>query len=223
MLVLLGSVSVASQPTIPDSDFQVWNETTFTLPVIKSKDEKGKSFDRLSLMLITSLRVGQNRFAPVDERIGGGFDLALNKYFSISPTYIYVAAQPGRRRHEFEHRARFDVNYSHKFKHFVIKDRNRIERRFRHSRIDSTRYRNRLSLGVPYTRIGKELFMPFVTDEVFYDFTVKQWVRNELAFGIQKKFNDRLTADFFYNWRRNRAGLPLNVHAVGVNLKVKLK
>jgi hypothetical protein len=60
------SISAASQNTVPESDFQVWNETTFSLPVIKSKDEKGKNFDRLSLLLITSLRFGQNRLALAD-------------------------------------------------------------------------------------------------------------------------------------------------------------
>ena len=223
LLVLASSLSVTSQTTVPETDFQIWNETTFILPVVRSKDEKGKRFDRLSLLLITSLRVGQNRFAPVDERIGGGLDLVINKYFNVSPTYLYVAGQPGRQRSEFEHRLRFEVGYSHKFKYFQIKDRNRIEYRFRHSRTNSVRYRNRFSLGVPVTRDKKEIFMPFVSDEVFYDFAAKRWSRNELIFGIQKKFNDHLTSEFFYNWRRNRSGLPQTVRAVGVNLKVKLK
>ncbi len=222
-MLLSSSVYVVAQTTVPDTDFQVWNETTFILPVVKAKDEKGKSFDRLSLLMITSLRLGQNRLAPVDERIGGGLDLVINKHFNVSPTYLYIAGQPGRRRNEFEHRLRFELGYSHKFKHFQIKDRNRIEYRFRNSRANSARYRNRFSLGIPVTRDGKERFMPFVSDEVYYDFGAKHWSRNELVFGIQKKFNAHLTSEFFYNWRRNRSGLPQDIHALGINLKVKLK
>ncbi len=223
LLLFASSLSVASQTTAPETDFQVWNETTFIVPVVRSKDKKGKSFDRLSLLLIASLRLGQNRLTPIDERIGGGLDLVINKYFNVSPVYLYVAGQPRRGRNEFEHRLRFDVGYSHKFKHFQIKDRNRVEYRFRHSRPNSVRYRNRFTLGIPVTRDKKELFMPFVSDEVYYDFTAKQFSRNEVVLGIQKKFNDRLTSEFFYNWRRNRSGLPQDVHAIGVNLKVKLK
>src|SRR5687767_6846677 len=162
IVILLFPSIVAAQSTVPETDFQVWNENTFSLPVIKSKDKDGKSFDRMSLLLITSLRFGQNRFALVDERIGGGFDLVLNKHFSFSPTYMYVGAQPGRGRKEFEHRLRFDLTYSHKFKRFSIKDRNRVEYRVRHSRADSVRYRNKFTLSVPVNRDGKELFTPFI-------------------------------------------------------------
>jgi hypothetical protein len=223
-LVIFGvTLSAASQNTVPETDFQVWNETTFSLPVMKSKDDKGKSIDRLSLLLITSLRLGQNRLAFADERIGGGFDLVLNKNFNFSPTYLYIAAQPGRGRREFEHRLRFDLGFSHKFKHFSIKDRNRVEYRVRHSRADSVRYRNKFTFSVPINRDGKELFTPFISDEPYYDFGAKQWSRNELSPGISKKFSDKLSAEFFYLWRHNRSGLPRDVHAVGVNLKVKLK
>jgi len=222
LLVLL-SPAVLAQNTVPETDFQIWSETTFVLPVVKAKDAKGKSFDRLSLLAITGLRLGQNRLAPVDERIGGGFDLVLSNHFNFSPTYLYVAAQPGRGRKEFEHRLRFEITYSHKFKHFSIKDRNRIEYRIRHSRIDTTRYRNRISFHVPVNRNGKELFVPFVSTEPYYDFTAKRWSRNDFAMGISKKLNDRVSADFFGGWRHNRAGLPKDVFSLGANLKIKLK
>ena len=223
LLFVVFSISAVAQSTVPETDFQVWNETTFSLPVVKAKDDKGKSFDRLSLLLITSLRFGQNRLALVDERIGGGFDLVLNKHFNVTPTYLYIAGQPGRGRKEFEHRLRFEVTYGHKFKHFAIKDRNRVEYRIRHSRADSVRYRNKFTFSVPVKRDGKELFAPFISTEPYYDFTAGQWSRNDFSPGITKKINDNLSADFFYVWRHNRSGLPRDVHAVGVNLKVKVK
>jgi hypothetical protein len=72
-------------------------------------------------------------------------------------------------------------------------------------------------------RKEKELFTPFVSDEVYYDFTLNQFSRNDLSLGIQKKLSKKVTADFFYNWRANRTGLPQHVHAVGANFKIKLK
>jgi hypothetical protein len=223
LLFLLSAGIASGQSTPPETDFQIWNETTFSLPVVKAKDEKGKSFDRLSLLFITSLRLGQNRLAPVDERVGGGFDLVLNKHFSFSPTYLYIAGQPARGRNEFEHRLRFDVTYNHKFKNFAIKDRNRVDYRIRHSRADSVRYRNKFTLSIPVNRDGKELFTPFISDEPYYDFTAEQWSRNDFSPGIAKKFTDKLSGEFFYIWRHNRTGRPADVHALGFNLKVKLK
>jgi hypothetical protein len=223
LLFLVSAGVVVGQNTVPETDFQIWNETTFTLPVVTAKDANGKSFDRLTLLFITSLRLGQNRLAPVDERVGGGFDVTLNKHFNFSPTYLYIAAQPGRGRKEFEHRLRFEVTYNHKFKHFSIKDRNRIEYRVRHSRSDSVRYRNKFTFSVPVTRDGKELFTPFMSDEPYYDFTAEQWSRNDFSPGIAKRFTKKLSGEFFYVWRHNRTGRPGDVHALGFNLKVKLK
>jgi hypothetical protein len=223
LFVVVSAAIAGGQTTPPDTDFQIWHETSFILPVVKDKNKNGKSFDRLSLLFITSLRLGQNRLAPVDERIGGGFDLALNKHFNFSPTYLYVAAQPARGRKEFEHRLRFDFTYNHKFKYFSIKDRNRVEYRIRHSREDSVRYRNKFTVSVPIKRGGKELFTPFISDEPYYDFTAEQWSRNDLSPGIGKKFTEKLSGEFFYVWRHNRTGRPADVHALGFNLKVKLK
>jgi hypothetical protein len=223
LFVLLIFSTCLAQNTVPETDFQVWNETIFSLPVLQTKDAKGKSVDRLSLLLVASLRLGQNRLAPVDERIGGGFDLLLNKNFNFAPTYVYVATQPGRGRRDFEHRIRFDLGYARKFEHFSIKDRNRIEYRVRNSHEDSVRYRNKFTFSVPVNHDGKEIFAPFIADEVYYDFTAKHWSRNDFSPGISKKLTDKLSADFFYLWRHNRSGLPADVHAVGVNLKVKLK
>jgi hypothetical protein len=83
LLLLFSGAGALAQTTVPKTDFQIWHETQFVLPVVKSKDKKGKAFDRMSLLLITSLRLGQNRLAPVDERIGAGFDLVLNKNFNF--------------------------------------------------------------------------------------------------------------------------------------------
>ena len=223
LFILVSMVAVSGQSSPPENDFQIWHETTFIVPAVKGKDEKGKEFDRLSLLFIGTLRLGQNRLAPVDERVGGGFDFVLNKNWNLSPTYLYIAGQPARGRREFEHRLRFDATYGHKFKKFSIKDRSRLEYRIRHSRQDSVRYRNRFTFTFPVTKDGKEIFAPFIHDEVYYDFTAKQWSRNDLSPGISKKFTDKLSADFFYVWRANRSGLPKNIHALGFNLKVKLK
>jgi hypothetical protein len=223
LVLLFSAAPVFGQSSPPETDFQIWSETTFVLPLVKAKDDKGKSFDRLSALFITSIRFGQNRFAPVDERVGGGFDLVLNKHFNFTPTYLYIAGQPSRTRREFEHRLRFEVTYNHKFKNFSIKDRNRVEYRVRHSRADSVRYRNKFTLSIPVNRDGKELFTPFISDEPYYDFTAEQWSRNDFSPGIAKKFTDKLSGEFFYIWRHNRTGLPKDIHALGFNLKVKLK
>jgi len=220
--VVLCVLSTAQAQT-PKTDFQIWNETNFVLPVVRSNDEHGKTVDRLSLLLLTNLRLGQNRATPVDERIGLGLEIPLNKYFTFTPAYLYVATQPGRFRREFEHRIRFELGFAYKFSRFTFKNRSRIEYRVRNSNEDTVRYRNQFSIHVPVRRNDKELFVPFVSTEPYYDFTLKRWTRNDFAVGITRKLNERVTAMFFTGWRHNVFGLPKDVFPVGVNLKIKLR
>ena len=84
-------------------------------------------------------------------RVAAGFDLKLNKYWSFSPTYVYRRGETLRNQKEFEHRLRFDITVSHKWKKFSLRDRNRLEYRVRHSRSDSVRYRNKFTFAFPVT------------------------------------------------------------------------
>lgn len=207
---------------MPDSDFQVWNETVLSFPVIKTKDVAGKESDKLSILAIGVIRLGQNRLFPVDGRVGAGFDLKLNKYWSITPTYVYRRAEPLRGIKEFEHRIRFDVTAVKKWKHFSLKDRNRLELRIRHFRGDTVRFRNKVTFAVPITSDGKEIVTPFVADEVYYDFTAKEFTTNEISAGISKKLSKNTSADFFWARRDFRSGQIRHLNAVGVNLKIRI-
>ena len=222
LFFLFFSFTAYSQTTPPEDDVQFWNDTQVIFPLIKSKDSKGKEFDRLTFSLLGTLRVGRNVSRPVDERVGVGFDYTVNKYITLSPSYIYRAGQPYRGRKEYEHRVRFDLSLEKKWSYFSIKDRNRVEYRIRNSRGDSVRYRNKIQLKIPVKQNDKEIFAPFVADEPYYDFRENAWTRNELSAGISKKFNNNVSADFFYLWQRNRGNAFKNVNAFGVNLKFKV-
>ena len=219
---VLSSVHHAGAQNLPDSDFQVWNETTLVIPVRKTKDSLGKESDKLSLLLLGTLRLGQNRLFPIDTRLGAGFDLKLNDYISFSPTYVYRRGEPLRNRKEFEHRLRFDLTIGNKWKRFSLRDRNRVEYRIRHSRSDSVRYRNKVTFAFPVLIDKKDLFSPFVTEEVFYDFTAKEFSTNEITAGITRKLSNNTSADFFYVRRDIRSGQIKFFNGVGVNLKIRL-
>lgn len=220
-IIFIG-IALANGQTLPDSDFQVWNETTLTVPVIKTKDSSGKESDKLSLLLLGTLRLGQNRLFPVDMRVGAGFDLKLNKYFSFSPTYVYRRGEPLRNRKEFEHRLRFDLTVGNKWKRFSLRNRNRLEYRVRHSRSDSVRYRNKTTFAFPVTVNKKEIFSPFVSEEFYYDFTAKEFTTNEISAGITRKLNSKASADFFYVRRDFSSGQIRHLNGVGVNLKFRI-
>lgn len=220
LLIFVGAAF--PQNRAPERDVQFWTDTQIIFPLLKKKDDKGKESDKLTFSLLGTFRAGRNVTHPVDERIGFGFDYQINKYLSFTPSYLYRAGQPFRGRKEFEHRLRFEVNAEKKWKNFSIKDRNRVEYRIRHSRGDSVRYRNKITLKVPVKKNGKEIFAPFVADEPFYDFREKAWTRNEFSAGISKKLSKSVSSDFFYLLQNNRGNSFKYVNVFGVNLKFRI-
>lgn len=205
-----------------ETDFQLWNETTFVKPVLKTKDSKGKDVARLSLLFFGTLRLGQNRAFPVDKRVGTGFELRLNDSFTFTPTYLYRSGNPGRNVKEYEHRIRFDLTYQKKWKHVAIKNRDRVEYRVRNSRSDTVRFRNKFTFLVPVKNDGVEIFTPFVSTEPYYDFSAKNWSSHELWVGISRKLTKTVSAEFFYVRRDNRTGAPRHINGVGANFKIVL-
>ncbi len=218
--ILLGCGLVFAQT--PVLDFQIWNETTLVKPLVKRTDEKGKEVAKISALFFGNIRLGQNRLYPVDRRLGFGLDIRLNNNFSISPTYVYRGGEPGRGRDEFEHRVRFDLTYSKKWRTVAIKNRDRVEYRVRHSRPDTVRFRNRFTFIVPVRRDGKEIFAPFVSSEPYFDFREKKWTSHEFNAGIARKLSENISAEFFYLHRNNKGNTLKHINGFGANFKIVL-
>lgn len=214
-LIILFVSNSFSQTEPNENDIQFWNETTVSFP-LKVKN--------LSGFVAGNLRLGQNVKHFVDERIGFGVEYKFAKYFSFSPSYLYRAGQPTKNRKEYEHRLRFDLNIEKKWKHFSLKDRNRIEHRIRHSKDDTTRYRNKLQLKVPIkNKDGKEIFTPFIADEPYYDSRADSWFRNEFSVGVSKGLTKTIAAEVYYMLQNNKNVTTLKtVNIIGLNLKFKI-
>lgn len=220
LLIVLMAFSATAQQ--PDSDFQVWNETVFQMPVVKGRDRDNKEIDKFSILVLGVLRLGQERLYPTDVRVGAGFDYRINRHISFSPTYIYSRSEPVRNSNAYEHRVRFDVHIGNKWRRFSLRDRNRVEYRSRNSRSDSVRYRNRLTLSIPVLRNKKEIFTPFVSNEVYYDFSEKKFTTNEITAGISRKITKNITTDIFYLRRDFRSSNFKYWNGIGVNLKIRI-
>ena len=82
----------------PPEDTQSWNDLRVSIPAGK----------RVEFLINGTLRVGNNASRLVDERAGGGILVQVNKYLSLSPTYLYIATQPaaGRDEHRRDGKAR---------------------------------------------------------------------------------------------------------------------
>ena len=78
-LCLVLSVNAFSQ-TRYETDFQLWNETQFIVPLTKKKD--------WNFILLTFGRFGNNVRTTTDARIGGLITKKINKYVTVGGGYL---------------------------------------------------------------------------------------------------------------------------------------
>jgi hypothetical protein len=200
---------ISAQTNAPRSDNQLWNELQVNVPL-------NEKFD---LVLFTSLRLGRDVTHFVDERGSVGISFKVNKYLSLMPGYLYIAAQPSKGRKSFEHRAQFTATVRVPIDKFTFSNRSIYEYRFRNSRSDSSHYRSRVQIERSI-KIGSRTFTPYVADEFWYDFRIKDWNRNRFFVGVMKRLNKNLVADFFYMRQSDKRATPgdLNVFRIGLRV-----
>ena len=209
--LVLCAAHAAGQSPVPKSDTQSWNDIQFTIPLTKKTE----------FVLIGTLRVGDNITRPVDERWGMRFNYALNKYFTLQTSYFHRDARPPNGRHEREERGTVGANLRVPLGKFTFNSRNWFERRWREPQIDAWRYRNRLQLEHPF-KIGRTKFVWVVNDEVFYDWSLHDWVRNRLAIGVNHTFNKHFTLDTYVMRQNDGRSRPGDVNVIGTTWRIRL-
>lgn len=209
--VLLCAPAAAGQPSLPQSDNQSWNDVQITVPMTKKVD--------FGFQL--TLRLGDNATQTVDQRIGPGFIVKLNKYLTFTPTYFHREARPPKGKLEREDRITLGALVRFPVGKFTIADRNWFEHRWRHPQVNAWRYRNRIQLEHPFS-ISKKKFTWFVSDEVFYDWSLHVWPRNRLSGGISHPFNKHLTLELYYTRQNDSHTLPGDLNIVWSTWRVRL-
>lgn len=204
------NVVVNAQALVDRSDTQNWNDVYLTIPVHGPFD----------VVLQGTIRNGRDISRPVDERLGLGFSFRVGKYVTVVPNYLYIGMQPFEGRRIFENRLSLLSVVRFPIGKFTIADRNLLERRIRRP-INSTRYRNRLQVEHPIGPKEYKLSM-YVSDEVFYDWTFNQWVRNRAAVGVSKVVNKHLTLELYYMRQNDSHSIPGDLHVIGTAWRFKL-
>ncbi|HEY3027423.1 MAG TPA: DUF2490 domain-containing protein [Pyrinomonadaceae bacterium] len=191
-------------------DRQIWSDVQFAVPLNKEVD----------FVLSGTLRIGRNMTRPVDERIGMAFAFKAGKYLTLTPGYTYIRTQPTRGKNLSEDRLSFAATLKAPVGEFTLTDRNLFERRYRHAQGVSTRYRNRLQIEHPF-KLGATQLTWFVADEVFYDWSFNDWVRNRFTIGVSRKFNKHFTGDLYYLRQNDGHSSPGDIHVIGTTLRFR--
>jgi len=211
VFLLTLATPASSQIAIDQTDTQQWNDVILSLPITKQVD----------FNMLATLRLGRDISRPVDERFGVGATWRIGQHLSLVPAYLHIETQPSAGRKGHEERLNMAANLRFEANKFRFTDRNLLERRFRNPGTTSTRYRNRLQVEHPVGPDNMKLSV-FVSEEVFYDWSVDDWVRNRIAAGISKPLNKSITLDVYYLRQNDGRSLPGDIHAIGTTWRIRL-
>jgi hypothetical protein len=205
--IFLCATQAAAQ--VPEKDTQSWNDVQLTIPMTKKVDFLVQGTVRL------------DRELAYDVRWGAGFNYKVNRFLTLNQSFFSGQARPPNGLKTREVRLTFGATLQKPIGKFTLFDRNGFERRWRAPQIDAWRYRNRVRLEHPFT-IDKTKFTWFVSDEVFYDWSLNDWVRNRAAIGAYHAFNKHVTLELYYMRQNDGRSRPGDLHIMGSVWRVKL-
>lgn len=212
VVLLFHSVALAQTTSPSQTDTQSWNDVQLSVPITKNID----------FNILGTLRIGRDLSRPVDERIGSGATFRFGKHLSFAPFYSYIGTQPFRGRRAWEDRLTFPATLRFEAGKFRLSDRNQFERRFRHpGGVWQTRYRNKFQVDHPIGSDRIKLSL-FVSDEVFYDWAVHDWVRNRASIGISKPLTKQISLDVYYLRQNDGRSVPGDIHVIGTTWRIRL-
>ena len=212
--ILLCATSQSTAPAqtkVPKADTQSWTDVQLAIPLSKTVD----------FTVQGTLRIGGNLTTPVDGRWGFGTVFKLNKYLSVNSFYFHREARPPNGKPEREERLTLGAIVRFPVKKFTLIERNWVERRWRAPQVDAWRYRNRIQIEHPF-QISRAKFTGYVSDEVFYDWSQHDWVRNRFSFGANHAFNKHFTLDLYLMRQNDGRTRPGDINVIGTGLRFRL-
>lgn len=213
-LLLASAGFTQATPATYDTDFQIWNETHFIIPMDKKKD--------WNATIAVFGRFGNNVRTTTDARIGVWITKKVNKYVTVGGGYLYRYSNATFTRKRYESRYLGVVSFSVPLnKKWGLGIRNIYQYEDRYSRPNASVVRNRLWLKRAVTILNKKI-EPFISFEPTYDFRLRGFSRYRTQIGFSHKFNPRFSTDIFYI-RQDETGngsRPGTLNGIGSNFRV---
>ncbi len=210
-MCVAGDARAQTPSKVPKADTESWNDVQFTIPLSTKVD----------FLIQGTVRIGSNLTTPVDERWGFGFNYRIQKYITINELYFHREATPPNGKHEDEDRLSFGATLNIPIGRFTLVNRNWLERRWRHPQVDAWRYRNRVRLEHPF-KLHTQQFTFFASDEVFYDWSLHDWVRNRFSVGANHAFNKHFTLEVYGMRQNDGRTRPGDINILGTVLRFRL-
>lgn len=211
IILLWVSISVSGQTPslVAQDDIQSWNDVQLTVPMSK----------KLDFWTTVTMRFGKNISRLNDGRYAIGVIFKPTKNLTFQPFYWGINARNSRSQFRIEHRLNLRIGYKFPIKKFGLSHRSWVEYRMRGVG-NSWRYRPSLTFEKDIKFIPKTKF--YVTEEPFYDSSLKKFSRNRFTVGITKTLTKLFSLDLYYMRQNDGFSRPGDLHVVGTSWKIKL-
>ncbi|MCX5697007.1 MAG: DUF2490 domain-containing protein [Candidatus Omnitrophica bacterium] len=211
-LILIGILLLisGSASAYDDGDFQVWNTDVEEFSI--NKDSK--------IALEQEFRWGDNVDQFYYHHYDAGFFYSIKKYLSIGGGYRQVfELKKGKFMAEEEPYLAASLLWD--LAGFSFEDRNRIEYRHFAYQADSGRYRNKITMKLPwkFTRFN---IQPYIGDEAFFSLGgTNMFNQNRFCFGLGVSITKNVRGEVYYMLQSTRnPGDWVDANVLGTKLKI---
>lgn len=207
IVVLSSSVCFAYS----DEGFQWWTSTGVSF-------ELGKDW---KCTFAQELRLGDDGGNLYREHSDLGFTYSgLADWIDVGANFRIVYEKDGSDEWKRENRPHLNVTLKGRFFNLPASNRGRFEYRDRHKKKDVWRYRNKVTVKLPFELTELKL-KPYVADEISVTMNDDNIDRNRLYVGASFGLSKGLAADIYYMWQTSRSssGEWSDIQVLGTGLK----
>ena len=191
-----------------DGDFQIWDTESVEV----------KLNDSLKVKIEEELRFGDDISELYYTHTDGGFTYNAAKGFDLGMNYRQVYEKK-KGEWKYENRPHANATLKWNWQDFKFSDRSRLELRSPEDKSTSWRYRNKLTIKLPWKWTDFDIQL-YIADEFFIDFHGEKFNRNRIYAGFAFKLTKNFKADLFYLWQTSESDDDwTDYNVIGVKLK----
>ena len=193
-----------------DGDFQVWNTDV----------EEFKINDDSKLALEEEFRWGDNANEFYYHHYDIGFFYNLKKYLNIGGGYRHIyELKKGKFKIENEPYVTLTLLWG--LKGLKLEDRSRMEYRHFDYQADSWRYRNKLTMKLPW-KFTKMEIQPYLSDEILIGFGgISEFNQNRYSCGLGMNLTKNVKAEIYYMLQSTKSsGRWIDANVLGTKVKL---
>lgn len=152
----------------------------------------------------------------------GAMYKGLAEWLELGFNYRQIFERDDERVWKLESRPHLNVILKGRLSDLDLSNRSRFEYRIREDKDDLWRYRDKVTVKLPYEFTGLKL-KPYLANEVFITLDDYDYNKNRLYSGITfALFKENIKADVFYLWQSSKSSSGWkNIHALGTGLKIR--